>query len=70
VVHVIVVRGFLKFIMYTGGIMAVFAFMLPYWDGKPAGIDLPPQTQQFLTWGGLALVLVGYFGRRVIDRDT
>ena len=70
VVHVEVVRGFLKFIMYLGGAMAILAFMLPYWDGKPAGIDLPAQAKPFLTWGGLALVIAGYMGRRLTDSDS
>ena len=49
--------------------MAIVAFVLPYWDGKPGGLELPPQTQSFLTWGGLALVLVGYLGRRLTDAE-
>ncbi len=63
------VRDLLKFVMYAGAIISIVAFALPYWDNKPGGVSIPIEYNRYLTWGGLAMVLIGYFGRRVTDPE-
>ncbi|MFO0633185.1 MAG: hypothetical protein U0168_10070 [Nannocystaceae bacterium] len=52
-----------KFVMYTGVVMGLAGFAMPYLHDVPAIASLPPVTKQVLSFGGLGLIVVGLIGR-------
>lgn len=52
-----------KFAMYTGVIMGLAGFAMPYLHDVPAIASLPPLTKNILSFGGLGLIVVGLIGR-------
>jgi hypothetical protein len=57
------VFGFFKFVMYLGVAMGLAGFALPYFYDVPAVASLPPVTKPILSFGGLALIVIGLVGR-------
>lgn len=60
------VRAFLAFVMYAGAALSVLAFFLPGMDNRIGGVEVPPDVARLLPWIALGMVLVGYFGRRIL----
>ena len=60
-------RDFLKLVMYAGGVVSIVAFALPYWGNQVGGLSIPVEYNRYLTFGGLAMVVIGYLGRRLTD---
>ncbi|MBX7081119.1 MAG: hypothetical protein K1X88_18105 [Nannocystaceae bacterium] len=52
-----------KFVMYTGVVMGLAGFAMPYLHDVPALASLPPVTKHVLTFGGLGLIVIGLIGR-------
>ena len=57
--------GFFKFVLYLGVVAGIAGFVLPRVADHPAVVDanLPPQTPQYLSFGGLGLIVLGLAGR-------
>jgi hypothetical protein len=57
--------GFFKFVLYLGVVASIAGFVLPRVADHPAVVDanLPPDAPRYLSYGGLALVLIGLVGR-------
>ncbi len=57
--------GFFKFVLYLGVLAGIAGFVLPRVADHPAVVDanLPPDTPKYLSYGGLALILLGLVGR-------
>jgi hypothetical protein len=62
--------GFFKFIMYLGVAMGLLGFALPYFYDQPFVAGLPPNSQQYLSFGGLGLIVLGLVGRTATRPDT
>ncbi len=54
---------FFKFLMYTGVVMGIAGFAMPYLHDVAPIAALPPLTKSVLSFGGLALIVVGLIGR-------
>lgn len=52
-----------KFVMYTGVVMGLAGFLMPYLHEVPAIASLPPITKNVLSFGGLGLIVLGLIGR-------
>ncbi len=59
-------RTFLGIVMYSGAALSVLAFFLPSMDYHIAGLHVPPDKTRLLSWVSLGMVVVGYFGRRLL----
>lgn len=57
---------FLKFVMYAGVVAGLVGFAVPIDDAK-LGLALPFSANQILQFGGLILILLGFFGRRLLE---
>ncbi len=57
--------GFFKFVLVLGVVAGIAGFLLPRFSDQPAIVDadLPPQTPQYLSFGGLGLIVLGMAGR-------
>lgn len=55
--------AFFKFVMYTGVVMGLAGFAMPYLHEVAAIASLPPITKSVLSFGGLGLIVVGLIGR-------
>lgn len=57
--------GFFKLMLYLGVVAGIAGFVLPRVADHPAvvGANLPPEAPQYLSYGGLALLLIGLAGR-------
>jgi hypothetical protein len=57
--------GFFKFVLYLGVVASIAGFLLPRFADHPAvvGANLPVAAPQYLSYGGLALVILGFIGR-------
>ncbi len=57
--------GFFKFLMYLGLVAGLAGFFWPQFSDYPAIVNanLPPQTPQYLSFGGLGLIVLGLIGR-------
>jgi len=57
--------GFFKFLLYLGVVAGIAGFVLPRVADHPAVVkaNLPPEAPQWLSYGGLALVVLGLVGR-------
>lgn len=62
--------GFFKFIMYLGVAMGLLGFAMSYFYDEPFVQGLPPETQKVLSFGGLALIVLGLVGRTATRPDT
>ncbi|MBC8072455.1 MAG: hypothetical protein IAG13_29300, partial [Deltaproteobacteria bacterium] len=51
--------GFFKFVMYLGVVLGLAGFAIPYLNDVPAIASLPPITKSVLSFGGLALIVIG-----------
>ena len=61
-------RGFLGLLMYAGVGVSLLAYFLPSMDNRVAGLEVPVDLARKLPWIGLAMVVVGYIGRRALPR--
>jgi hypothetical protein len=57
--------GFFKFVLFIGVVASIAGFILPRVADQPAvaNANLPPQLPQYLSFGGLGLVILGFAGR-------
>ncbi|MCH9687575.1 MAG: hypothetical protein K0V04_39455 [Deltaproteobacteria bacterium] len=57
--------GLFKFVMILGLLAGIAGFLWPQFSDHPAIVDagLPPQTPQYLSFGGLGLIVLGLVGR-------
>lgn len=57
--------GFFKFVLYLGVVAGIAGFVLPRVADHPAVVDanLPPEAPKYLSYGGLALIVIGLAGR-------
>ncbi len=57
--------GFFKFVLYLGVVAGIAGFVLPRVADHPAVVDanLPPEAPKYLSYGGLALLIIGLAGR-------
>ncbi len=55
--------AFFKFVMYTGVLLGLAGFAMPYLHEVPAIASLPPMTKNILSFAGLGLIVVGLIGR-------
>lgn len=57
--------GFFKFLMVLGVVAGFAGFFWPQLSGYPAiaNAGLPPETPQYLSFGGLGLIVLGLAGR-------
>jgi hypothetical protein len=67
--------GFFKFVLYLGVVAGIGGFVLPRVADHPAvvGANLPPDAPKYLSYGGLALIILGFVGRmatRPPESDT
>jgi hypothetical protein len=67
--------GFFKFLLVLGVVAGIAGFVLPRVADHPAVVNanLPPEAPQWLSYGGLALVVIGLAGRmatRPSESDT
>jgi len=58
------VRGFLKLIMYLGVAMGLVGYLY-HIDDHRVGLSLPYTINQILSFGGLALIVIGFVGRQI-----
>lgn len=61
--------GFFKFVLYLGVAMALISFLLPMFAEEPWIAQVPPQTKRILSFGGLALIVLGLVGRTFTRRE-
>ncbi|MBC8069983.1 MAG: hypothetical protein IAG13_16720, partial [Deltaproteobacteria bacterium] len=50
-------------VMYLGVVLGLAGFAIPYLNDVPAIASLPPITKSVLSFGGLALIVIGLVGR-------
>jgi hypothetical protein len=67
--------GFFKFLLVLGVVAGIAGFVLPRVADHPAVVNanLPPEAPQWLSYGGLALIVIGLAGRmatRPSESDT
>lgn len=67
--------GVFKFLLYLGVVAGIAGFVLPRVADHPAVVkaNLPPAAPQWLSYGGLALIVIGLAGRmatRPSDSET
>jgi len=67
--------GFFKFVLYLGVVAGFAGFVLPRVADHPAvaKANLPPEAPQYLSFGGLGLIVIGLAGRmatRPSESDT
>lgn len=57
--------GLFKFVLYLGVLAGIAGFALPRLADRPEVIDanLPPEAPRYLSFGGLALIIIGTAGR-------
>lgn len=55
--------GLFKFVMILGVVAGLVGFFWPQFADFPALQGLPPETPQYLSFGGLGLVVLGLIGR-------
>lgn len=57
--------GLFKFVMYLGVLAGLAGFLWPRFADHPAIVEaaLPIETPQYLSFGGLGLVILGLIGR-------
>lgn len=62
--------GVFKFILYLGVLLGLAAFVKPSLDAySPFVANLPPLTTKVLSFGGLALIVLGLVGRTATHKD-
>jgi hypothetical protein len=62
--------GLFKFIMYTGVVLGLAGFALPYFYDAPFVQGLPAETKTYLSFGGLGLIVLGLIGRTATRPET
>lgn len=67
--------GLFKFVLVLGVVAGIAGFVLPRVADHPAVVkaNLPPEAPQYLSYGGLALIVIGLAGRmatRPSESDT
>ena len=62
-------RGFLGLLMYAGVGVSLLAYFLPSMGNRVGGTEIPIEIARALPWIGLAMVVVGYIGRRALPRS-
>ena len=57
--------AFFKFLLYLGVVAGIAGFVLPRVADHPAVVkaNLPPEAPQWLSYGGLGLIVIGLVGR-------
>jgi len=55
--------AFFKFLLYFGVVAGIAGFLYPQYGDHPALAGAPPNTQWYLSFGGLGLVIIGLIGR-------
>ena len=55
--------GFFNFVMYLGVVLGLAGFAVPYLHDVPVVATLPALTKNVLSFGGLALIVIGLIGR-------
>lgn len=57
--------GFFKFLLYLGVVAGIAGFVLPRVADHPAVVNanLPPEAPQWLSYGGLGLIVIALAGR-------
>ncbi|GEM_PF-6563649 len=63
-------RGFLAFVMYAGGVIAVIAFALPFLADRGIEHGISEEVRQIMTWGSLAMVVLGFIGREMSRSES
>jgi hypothetical protein len=62
--------GFFKFVLYLGVVAGLVGFAWPYVLGdNPSLAQLPVETPRFLSFGGLALIVIGLVGRSFTKKE-